>query len=368
MKVTIDRKQLKNCLDQGIKIISRIKRGSHPLYNHVQLDFKDNRLKLSCYDGSYGILADYGEIQCQPARYLIDAQTCYHLISFSDQESLEFDFQTTKLVVIDNNNPYEFTYYEAEGGDLSNIFKQYSTLENPIVVTKSEEFAKISQFLEPCVAQDVARSFLSGVYFDGNFVATDGNMCAVHIHITHQENSIFIPKEGLTFIATLPNTSPIYIYSVKNIIVCTCEMFELVLPQVGGNFPNYQAIINSCATYPFSFSIQKSVIEKICQKLTPFADENQRMIADLLFSTDNSLTISATSQGTKSGKETLRSLLSICPEEALLFLVNIKIFSNLVSSIPCETLIIKYSSNNKLPIVITDGGKNTHYSSVLSIR
>ncbi len=366
MKVILNTEQLKNCLNYTSKITESGKKGGgSPLYSQIQFDFKNNILIFSAYDSSYGIQVIYGAIEYPDSRYLVDAESLSHLVRYSDSETLEFDFKETRLEVKDGDSSYKFSYYGTES-DLSYIFSTIKSFRNPILKIAPEEFDKISKFLSPCSANDAARSFLNGVRYDGNFVATDGNVCGLYLGDPIKSDTLFIISEGLDLISSLPVGKDVFIYKVNNINLVVCENIKIVIPQIEGSFPSYGKIIDQTASYPYEFSVNKNKFQRIVEKLVPFADAHQRLVASLMFSSSGTATILASSEGTKEGQEITSSIEAISPKEDITFQLNIKILSNLVRSLPTEILYIKYSDNTKAPLLLTDKNKYYHILSVYS--
>lgn len=366
MKVILNTQKLKDCLNYVSRVsMNNKKGGSSPVYSQVQFDFKNNNLILTAYDSSYGIQLEYGSIEYPDNKYLIDAEGILHVAKYSDSETLSFDFKETRLVVTDGGSSYKFNYFITES-ILSYVFDTLPELTEPLFKTNTNEFIRIAKFLEPCVAKDAARPFLNGIQFDGNFVATDGNICGIYANEEHREESIFFVSEGLDLITSLPEDKEILIYKVNNLNLIICENIKIITPQMAGSFPNYNRIIDSTSNYPYEFAVDKTTLQKLSKKLLPFADIHQRLVATATFSKDGVLSLSAASEGTKEGLEVLTSIQSISPTEDITFHLNIKLLANLVESIPSSLIYIKYSDNTKTPLIITDKGQCSHFLSVYS--
>jgi DNA polymerase III sliding clamp (beta) subunit (PCNA family) len=366
MKVTLNTKKLKDCLNYITKIsVSGKKSGASPIYTQVQLSFKSNQLTLTSYDSSYGVQIIYGEVICEDSIYHIDAEGLSHITRYSDEEELIFDFKDTKVVVTDGTSSYKFSYFITES-PLSYIFDTLGDLSDVILTTTASEFIRVFKFLEPCIAKDAARPFLNGIQFDGSFIATDGNICGVYSHKDKQEDSVFFISEGLDLLTSLPEEKDMLIHKSGNVNVILCDNIKIITPQMVGSFPNYTKIVDATSTYPYEFAIEKSKLQKISEKLVPFADSHQRLVASAVFTPEGTLQLSATSEGTKEGSETLSSIQSISPSENIEFHLNIRLLASLVKSISTELIYLRYSENTKTPLVITDKGQYSHFLSVYS--
>lgn len=366
MKVALNTVKLKNALNYTSKIaISNKKSGSSPLYSQVQLEFKDKNLILTAYDSTYGIQIDYGQVDCEDCSYLIDADGIFNVAKYSDSENLVFDFKETRVHVQDRTSSYKFNYFLSES-KLDYVFERIEDLKDPILVLKIEDFSRIRKFLDPCIAKDAARPFLNGIHFDGNFVATDSNICGVYSYRDTQKDSIFFVSEGLDLITSLPSDKEVSFYKSNNLNVVICENIRILTPQMVGSFPNYGKMIDLTSDYPYAFSIERSKLLKVCRKLLPFADIHQRLVATAVFSKEGVFSLSAASEGTKEGFETLESIESISSEEDITFHLNLRYLADLVDSIPCEVLKIRYSDNAKTPLIITDSDRCNHFLSVYS--
>lgn len=364
MKVLLETQNLRNCLNYISKITTKSKKsGGSPLYSQVQLDFKNNNLTLYAYDSSYGLQISYGEVNCEDSRYLIDAEGISHVVKYSEQEKLDFDFKETRLVVKDGNSSYKFNYFSSENS-LSYIFENISEQSEVLLTTNATEFSKIFKFLDPCIANDAARPFLNGIQFDGNFVAADGNICGVYSNDIKQENTVFLLSESLDLISSLPDNKDILIYKANNLNIIECDNLKMITPQINGAFPNYNKIIDITSNYSYKFAVEKSRLQKVSEKLTPFADIHQRLMASAVFTKDGNLQLAAASEGTKEGLEIISSIEAVSPKEDITFYLNIRLLASLVRSIPSDLIYIKYSDNVKAPLLITDEGQFSNFLSV----
>jgi DNA polymerase III sliding clamp (beta) subunit (PCNA family) len=366
MKTKLITEKLNTCLSYIGMIVKGD--GLVPIYNQIQLDFKDNILEISAYDNSYGVQVKYGKCEHPNGRYLIDGPSFIHLLKFSSSIEIEVDFQEGQLVVKEQGNKYNFIYFKNERDvDLSYIFTTYSELPEPIVQITSKEFSEVYKFLSPTIGQDVARPFLMGIQYDGNFVATDGNNCGVYSYKPLQEKKIFLPKGGLDFLCSFPNEEPFSIYDVNNMIVIVWNNVEFVIPQINGAYPNYHVLSERTKSYPFTVKLNKAEFYRSCQKLVPFADKHMRKFCSAIFMTDGSVLISAASEGTKAGQESVKPLEATVPDKDLLIHPSIKKLAELIAAHSCENLTIRFSSNSAAPLVLTDNNVGFHYMSVYNL-
>ena len=366
MKVTLNREKLKSCLHYTSMIIDGGRKGGvSPLYTQVQFDFIDNILVLSSYDSAYGLQIVYGEANHPNARFLVDSESISHLMTFSDEVDLEFDFKEASLVIKEGKSKYRFTYFKTEGADLSQIFSNCIDLKEPILTTTPEEFEKIAKFLEPAIANDAARPYLNGIQYDGNFVSASENVCGIVSAKPVQEKKIFLVSGGLDLIYSLPQGQEISIYDLGRLTAVKSGVITIIMPQISGEFPTYSRIIDKTSAYPYSFDIKRSAFQKMCAKLVPFSDKHHLAKASVVFTKDSTVVLHASSED-REGTEPLVALSCVPPTTDLSFLVNIKRFEKIIGVLPTDTLTIKYSDDIKAPLVLTDNKNFYGYFAVYS--
>lgn len=366
MILELDTKSVARCVNYVNKITSRSKKGSDALHTHMQVRIKKGMLSFIATDKHYSVLVNYGGVGAQEDfACMIEVDGVRAITNYASAEVLSFDFSDKKVVIKEGKNKYNLKYF-SEFTDFSYIFDDYPIdTELPIKCT-SEDINKAANFLNPCIAQDVARSFLRGIYYDGNLVATDSINCGVCNFNEPAENSFFMIRDGLELLNAFPKEDTLEIGPVKNMIVVRNYQATFLFPQLAADFPKYDNVITTCSNLPNTITLQKLPLNVACNKLLPFTDSYQRQVAKMTFS-EEEIVINCYHEK-KEANEYVGITSSSYTDKDHSFLVDLKAFTPLISSIPGEELTISFSSSTRSPIKVTDNNGYTMYISKLIRR
>ncbi len=369
MKVSLDVAQLRNCLHPIVKVTKKLAKGVDASYNQALFEFSNNVLTLFGTDGSYAVRAEYGKLESvENCVYLVEAAAFYSMLTRPHSTTIELNFTEKELLVDDNGNKYHFSYY---GGVHTHqaLFTVQSTQEDKLIfeITPTE-FGKVVQFLLPDMAKDVARSYLTGIYYDGNFVSTDSTACGV-VPFNNSKNTIFLLRDGLDLVSSLPAADvPCKIYESVNVVKVISESIMLLMPQVSKTFPDYTVITKAGSGYPFQYVFNKGDLYNIIQKLIPFADMHHRFVSQFIFNPNGTLQITVESVGSKKGNETLAATECAPVAQSMKLLVSLEYISGILGTIEEDTVCIRFSESNRAPMSISEDSGRIHYLSLILTR
>lgn len=366
MILELDTLSVAKCISYISKITSRAKKGADPLFTYMQLRIRNGMLSFIATDKQYSVLVNYGAVGAtEDLACMIEVEGVKAITNYATAATLKFDFQERKVIIHEGKNKYNLQFY-SPFVDFSYIFDTFKIDTVFPIKCAAGELNKIFKFLEPCIAQDVARSFLRGVYYDGNFVATDSINCGVHPFSTEKTSPFFLIKDGLDLFTAFDNDEVIELSPINNMIVVRNIQTTYLFPQLNATFPDYTKITNICQTLPNVINLQRLPLQVACSKLLPFTDSYQRQVAKVTF-TDEEILINCY-HSKKEANEFVAITDGNLPDKGHTIFLDLKSLTPLVNAIPGDTISIHFSVDNRIPIKITNNNDYTVYISKLQRR
>lgn len=367
MQFDLDTKYVAKCVNFVHKITNRNKKGADPLFTHMQVKIKQGELSFLATDKHYSVIVHYGGIGVQEdLSCMIEVDAIRAITSYASAATLHFDFGEKKVVIKEGKNKYNLKYF-LEFTDHSHLFEQYDLTQPLPIKGTSEELNKAIKFLEPCIAQDVARSFLRGIYYDGNFVATDSINCGVYDFGETSDNPFFLVRDGLDFFNAFPSDEIIEVGTIGNIIVVRNSYATYMFPQLAATFPNYKIGVNKWESLlDNEVHLSRLPLQVACSKLLPFTDTYQRQVAKITFM-DDEIIINCY-HDKKEANEYVAVNATTFKDKEHVVLLDLKALAPLIAGIPGEDITIKFCTNNSIPIKVTNNEGCTTYISKLQRR
>lgn len=361
MKVTFNRMKLVDALKPISVLLNSRNDALSASFNQVLFQFTSDVLFIYSTDGTYSIKTFYGVLENISTNFkcLVEGPPLISLLSLISTEELDADFQEDRVIVYADGNIYKFMYYVGVHSHLALFERPYNSRSLSLEIGL-KDLSEIIQFLSYDIAKDVSRSFLSGIYYDGNFVATDGVLCGI-VPYTSTDTPLFFTKGSLDLIKALSDRGVCKIFKQGNLISVEGKDFTLRLPQVTEKFVDYSVVHNKRLTYPFSYTFETTPLLRSIQRLLPFSDRFNRHVGVVTFEPTGTLVLQAQSAATKEGYESILSVSGVYPQEKLTFRITLDSFLNLVSTINTDKVILKFSDTWREPLIIQEDTERIHY-------
>lgn len=329
MILSLDKQKLENSLFFVEKVIA--KSSTNPQYHGVQFLFKDKNLYLYASNGTILCEVLYPDIEVEPMSRIVDFILLDKVVSLSDSEKITLDFREDALYISDAKSEYKMAYMVTQ--DYSTYFTSITKPDKEICKIKLSAIARVSSFITACLPTKTNFAQLYGVFFDGNFVATNSYSLAVCPMLPKPlgKLSFFLSSESFSLLSKLVAESDIaYFYNVGTGLVATIDTTTYILSTMANEFPNYKIVFDRFKKHTRTVTISKATAIKCCKKLVSFTDKHKRNSVGLTFR-EKELIIAASSD-TKQGKEVL-SIKDLHLEEEISFSINLVKFLDYLSHI-----------------------------------
>jgi DNA polymerase III sliding clamp (beta) subunit (PCNA family) len=322
--------------------------------------FDGKNLCLYAYDGTHFCKVIYGDPMVVPVyNCYVEFALVEDIVSLSKSDDIEIEFTGDALLFNDGKSEYRIQY--AKANDLSYIFRDFD--KNAAILVKLDlAGCKTAQsFLSPCVPTMSAFAALRGVYFDGNFVASNGSGLAFQPFLDKIDNPIFISLDSfqlLTGLSALNEDAEIRVIGEKCFVSVGPATYIIAL--MSGKFPNYERIVGAFKKHACKATFDRDEAKASCKKLMNIAKKQINCPASFVFS-QSEVSISVVAEN-KRGKEVLE-VKTDGLQEAVTFSANLSFFADYLSHFFNEEVVVTFDRDPS-GFALHDG-ESIYYTMVL---
>jgi DNA polymerase-3 subunit beta len=358
MKIEINFEKLKEVVNQALNSV--MKTGQNPALRGIYFEASANSLTVRSTNVGIGFESSLSCNIVSPGKFLILGDVIGRLMSSVNPKSEDLCILT-----------YETGVLKFQVGKHDFTLKTISAENFPTLPSVSgvDIFVDKNIFLDGlksvvfCAAKSEIKPEISGVYvkFLGQemyFVATDAYRLAekkVTLDEEVPEISFILPEKNikeLLRILEVGKDGKLILTISKNSLQIKNDNVYVVSRLIEGNFPNYNQIIPSS---PVSFSIYlKEDLIKSLRLTSFFSDKTQQVM--LLVNPENS-EIEASNQEIGNTKESLSSTLK---GEAFSVKLNSKYLEEFLQSTKDQSVVLKFTAQNKA--IIVQGIQDSNYT------
>ena len=302
MKVTLNKVELEETLFYASKTVVRSK-AIIVSQQGIQFLFKDNKLYLYSYNGLHCGEVYYGEVVADNFSCLLEYSLIEKVISLSEAKELELTFDDDALTITDSDSEYRIQYMQKH--DISNIFDGIDVAnQKQFLEMDLADFRDIYSFVSPCIPTQAGYVRLRGVYYDGNFMATNTTGFAYYPFSEVITDKVFMSLETFQILSSIaPKGLDAFFYMINGRFVATIGRSKYILSLLNSDFPDYAKVMERVCGHEYTIKLNKSSLIKKCKKLGSFTSKYRRNSA-LLTVSENELVLEVMAE-TKRGKEKL---------------------------------------------------------------
>lgn len=266
IKITLERESLARYLSTLSAASSKIIKASQCVFFSV----KDNNLTLKSTNLTLYLKYDHGKIDCLDCNFMLPIEYIAPLVSRSNSETVVFeqiDHQRFKVVT-----DGDYTFSVMDGIEFP---EKHDKITNEFMRLDSSDLKEYFRRVSFAISQDVTKSRYLGVYFDGNFTASNGkHIACVESKKEGSFPQILIPRETIDIISKfdgevilgMNDTNQLVIKSAKGNLTAVSSLlaFETFLP--------YKSLFSRFKfTNSFEFDVRKMISS--LGRLEIFVDE-----------------------------------------------------------------------------------------------
>lgn len=367
MKIILSTERLASCLADVSKVAIRGKKGSNPAYQNLQLCIKKNNLYLITFDGNYGMRVKYGGVSGDDYSCAVEYDAFNHLVSNSSVPEIEINFidEEKKAKIKIGKSKYSLQF--SLDIDFEYQYESINFSGEEVFSITPERMSEIAASLIPCIPSEDRLTSLKGIYYDGNFLATDTNVFGFyHMNMeTAVSRGVFLPKDSVTLFSSFASKDIVFKFIIDSSrLVAISDSIIFISPELVSKFPAYKEIVDRVNSCEYSIELDTKSTLAACNRLIPFSDMYQKQFTDVGI-TVSEVVLNAKSEN-REGKEFLIPISATINEE-IKFSVNIKKFLELAKNIDGEKFKLVFSKNvgPQNPIGIMDASGLKYMMSVL---
>jgi len=388
VNIIVNAVQLKKCLEPCNALVGKLDKGFDLKYTNIQLIIKNNNLDLYASDTNINIHTCYGLVAdaTQDIDISVPADS-FHII-FSDvtdtADTVILGFEEKVLRVLYKKQKYSLSYFYAATAikekvsvfDEPDAFKLYNNSLYEQVITEQyvpllkmpySQLKQIFANLIPCMSKSPAESHIYGIYYDGNFYASNGysftgcyevNNAFEGGEITH----LFFQNQVVQFALKLATDEECSIGLKGKIISLSLGTVELLFTSNQVNYVPVSVLKSFIAKNNQMYIVDTKVLTPLIKKFISFSDFINKCYGELTFTTDNKLHISAVDTNKKSGfleYETTAEMPTL--EKATEIGITLDTVFAALQQIDSDTTTIHYNSKTTLPLVFINEAKTQYY-------
>jgi len=391
MDIVLNALKVKRCVEPCNTLVGKLDKGFDLQYCNIQLIIEENHLKLYATDTNIFVQTDYGLIEGDPVPNLdvsIPADNLYTVVSDitdpADEITLSFKNKYVKITY----KKQQFTlhyFYNAELIEdkvslfeapeafklfLNKIFIDVSSaVQTPLFSTPFNKFKNILNSLIPCMSKSPAESRLYGIYYDGNFYASNNVSFTgcYKVNLTFPEieniNHVFFQNGVIQYLLKIPSSDDAFSLSIKgNLIASSINNVNILFKNNSVNFiPVHvlQTFIDGCDK---KFTIINKELTPLIKKAIPFSDTLNRCYGEILFKTDKSIKISVADQHKKSSTVDYASEFEDDILEADVSRgINLDLVYAALQNIATDNIFLHYNSTELKPLIFIDEDATQYY-------
>lgn len=362
MEIFLDTIRFSNMLFYVGLVTKKYKLTTNKQYKCIQFKFKDNILKLYSCDGVHVCETIYGNVEnSKEFSCMIEYSLLDDIVSLSDAQTIKLKFRDKSLLLSDNGNEYKMQY--VENYDFSFLVENIKMdFKDPIAKLETWQLKEVTSFISCCFPKKDEYGHLRGVYFDGNFVATNIISCSVFSQIKMISKPIFMSLNSFLILSSITNDEPFSLYNDGGKFVIKNNEATYILTVMADKFPNYKHVFDIVKNHKYTIVLDRNQVHKACKKLLHFSDKIYRNSSKIVLSKEDSISIEVLS-GEKEGKEILK-LKETNVDKNIEFSLNISHLLVYIGNINSELI---YLSFNDTPneIGIGDNDKRLYIETTL---
>lgn len=354
MNLKLDKQALEYALSFSARAV-QTKKGARLETRLVEFLFRGGKLYFYTHDGMHFSQVCFGDVPAVEAKCYLEFSPLADIVSLSKDPEIEMEFSSGSVLIKSGSS--EYTMQFVNGNDMSFMFRDFNPDDKPIVEVPVTDFKNIEAFLTPCVPAVGIRAEFRGVFYDGNFVSSDGSSLAFRWYAnTKSKHTLFMSVDSfhlLTILAITGETAKFY--EVGNKCIVRIGPADYVITLMASKFPKYEKFTEKTRNHKYKAFVPKEQLKTVCKKLTNFVGDVKKAIL-LTFDAD-SLTIQASNENRK-GKEIIPVRTEGGPKNVS-FAVNLEKLTEFVARILIDEPIITFDDQTDI-FGLYDG--NSYYA------
>lgn len=332
MEVTLNALKIKKCIEPCNTLVGKLDKGFDLQYCNIQLLIENNNLTLFATDTNIFVKTVYGPIEGDPVPDLdvsIPADNFYTVVSdiVDPNDTITLSFKNKYVKITYKKQQFTLHYfYHAELiedkvslFDAPLAFKLYMNRifvdmeQNTLVPLFSTPFSKFKHILNsliPCMSKSPAESRLYGIYYDGNFYASNNvsftgcykvNLDFPEVPEKPEINHIFFQNGVIQYLLKISTSEePINLSLRGSLVIASINGLQVAFKNNLVNFIPVHVLQTFIDTCDKKFTIVNRELSPLIKKAIPFSDTLNRCYGEILFKPNKEIKVSVTDQHKKS--------------------------------------------------------------------
>jgi DNA polymerase III sliding clamp (beta) subunit (PCNA family) len=396
MDIKLNAMQLKKCIEPCNALVGKLDKGFDLKYTNIQLIVKDKQLDLYASDTNINIHTHYGAVADATQDIDIAVPADSFNIIFSDvsdpNDTVDLSFNEKVLKVLYKKQKYSLSYFyipeaikeKASVFDEPNAFSLFANgiydmvaIEKYVPLMKMDysQLKQIFSNLVPCMSKSPAESHIYGIYYDGNFYASNGYSFTGCYEVNNpfvagEIKHLFFQNQIVQFILKLSMQGECSIGLKGKVISVKLDIIELLFTSNQVNYVPVSVLKSFITKNDQTYVVNTEELTPLIKKFISFSDFINKCYGELTFTTDNKLHISAADTNKKSGflEYETEAVVPALEKETEIGITLDTVFAAL-QQIDTINTTIYYNSKTTLPLVfVNDTGNQFYYISPTKIK
>lgn len=388
MNIKLNAMQLKECIDPCNALVGKLDKGFDLKYANIQIVIKNKKLDLFASDTNINIHTTYGDVTdaVQDIDVAVPADSFTIIFSdvTNDSDIVEFSFTEKALKVLYKKQKYSLSYFYAAEAiqEKVSVFEEpnafslfvdsaHSTAKaqtyTPLLTIDYAELKQIFNNLVPCMSKSPADSNTYGIYYDGNFYASNRYSFTGCYEVNNTFNGgeikhLFFQNQVVQFILKLSIQGDCKIGLKGTVISLELGHLELLFTSNHVNYVPVGVLKSFIDKNDKRYIVNTKELAPLIKKFISFSDFINKCYGELTFTTDNKLHISAFDANKKSGFLEYESDEVTTPleKETEIGITLDTVFAAL-QQIDTDTTTIYFNCTTTLPLVFVNEKNNLFY-------
>lgn len=395
MDIKVNALLLKKCIDPCNALVGKLDKGFDLKYANIQLIVKNKKLDLYATDTSIHMHTSYGDVidALQDINVSVPADNLSVIFSdiTNEEDTVELSFKQKFLKVQYKKQQFTLSYfYNADlVKEKASVFEEpeafklhinamYETVDKfiytPVFTLDYSRFKQILSSLLPCSSKSPADGNTYGIYYDGNFYATNGYSFTGCYEAKNKfpegdVKHLFFHKHTVDYLLKLSAEGEASLGLRNGTVSININNVHMLFKNNIVNFVPVSVLKSFIDKNNQKYVINTREITPAIKKVMPFSDYNNKCYGELTFKVDKSLHITVADTNKKTGfieyiaEEDLPSL-----EKETHIGIPLDTIYAALQQITTDKTIIYYNSKTVLPLVfVNEEGTQYYYVSPTKI-
>lgn len=387
MDITLNAVQLRKCIEPCNTLVGKLEKGFDLKYCNIQLVITNKILDIYASDTNINIHSTYGEVPDAIQDIDISVPASNFYIIFSDitdsNDVVTLQFKQKFLKVIYKKQQYTLSYFH-----FSDLIKEkVSIFDEPdafrlfnnimfedinkntyyaLFKCKYSDLKTIFNNLIPCMSKSPAESHIYGIYYDGNFYASNGSSFTGCYEINNnfecgETTHIFFQKPIIDFLSKISLDDDCTIGLRGNMVSINIGIFHIVFRNNMVKYVPVKVLKSFIEKNDKKCTVKTKELAPLIKKIKPFADFINKCYGEIIFNKTGDLSISVQDSNRKSSF--VEYIPDNCEPVDVITEVGIMLdtIQDALESINTENTIIHYNSKDRLPLIFVNELATQYY-------